>query len=584
MATITQENARQIRDPMRVHIRFEAGGASSITGYSPTANKSYDATLGDTAMTMRKIADLQDGGFPLDGTHEWYEDKSPSDENGKLGLRSIAGHPVTVTLTASSRLDSITIESTGVDYIEKGGTRYPSTGLDVIPIMATSATLTFYPDDPNGRVFIKYIVPGAIFNITNDNLISCNVALRSNLSADNPTWEESDMEVQFYYPYDISETLAYIQDDWPLTYQAGYSDEMSELRKFYLSEPGIQQGNLITLHAVDASSLMDERTFTESWLPLLMTREWPPFYPWPERGRVSVESIAWRIQDELNKSGITLARERWGGNSQESSKCFVLAKEQSVRDFVSSVMNLTATLPEDYRISFVDAGIPTFQVGETFTNVWEIDEEDIAELVIETPRHINRVVNTDEDRKFDEQINEGNWPNPNRTPVDVKNGQLHEATFDTLVTSADASMELSSVSQYAPTTISKTPSRAVFKARETGTMWVFTSPALISGGVNQYTDGAGLPGVPIEMEPPVLGKAVFSGGISLFSPKNLLNRPNQTIQFKFKGDPRMQPRDFLQINRLDGSTYRARMSAIEITHEGGGTMAVVTAMKTNLWR
>lgn len=564
MATITSENAKQIRDPMKVHIRFEAGGASSITGFAPTPNKSYDETLADTSMPMRKIADLQDGGFILDGSHEWYEDKAPSGSNGKLGLRSIAGQPVSITFIAASRIDSVTVESTGVDYIEKSGTQYQSTGLDVIPIGATSATLTFYPDDPDGRAFIKYIIPGAIFNITNNNLISCNVQLRSNLAADNMSWEESDIDVQFYYPNDISEVLTYIQDDWPLTYEAGYSDEMSEVRKFYLSEPGRQEGNIVTLHGVDASSLMNDRTIAEF-----------------DCRTIFVLSGLWnKIKGMLTSAGLHLSRSYITGDDLTKSREQVpIVPESSLRDLVALFMNLTATLPENYRFSFVDAGIPTLQVGERFTNVWQLDEEDLAELVIETPRHINRVVNTSEEHKFDETAMKTNTPVI--TEFQANKGQLYEADFDTY--SFDAYI-MDSGHTTTASTISLTPSRGVWKIPAQKSKWILSvTPVAFSGGVNNYSDGSGLPGVAIEMEPPVLGSLKFNG-TNISSPRNLLNRPNQTIQFRFKGDPRMQPRDFLQINRLDGSTYRTRISGIEITHEAGGTSAVVTAMKTNLWK
>lgn len=563
MATITQENARQIRDPMQVHLRFEAGGASAIRTYTPTANKSYDSTLADTAMSMRKIADLQDGGFPLDGSHEWYTDKSPSDENGKLGLRSVAGFSVSVTITASSRLDSVTVSSTGVDYIEKGGTQYPSSGLDVIPINANTATLTFYPNDPNGRAFIKYIIPGAIFNITNENLINCNVALRSSLTADNPSWEESDIEVQFYYPYDISETLAYIQDDWPLTYEAGYSDEMSMLRKFYLSELGKQEGNIVTLHAVDASSLMDEKLLNEIYLSDLGAMLFPN-----------------RLKEAMKDAGIVLARDNLPRLAPMSGSAII--PEMSLRDHIAIIMNMTATLEEINRYSFIDAGIPTFQVGEEFTNVWEIEEEDIAELVIEIPRHVNRVVNTSEDHKFDETVKTS--ANISTETITGNPGQLMAKDFDTYVSYAEL--------QYGglifgeiPDTILATPSRYVFKStsKVQRKFDLTYQPIIISGGAKSYTDNSGLPGVPIEMEPPIYGE-IKNGNVSLFSPKNLLNRPNKTITFQFKGDPRMQPRDFLQLNRLDGSRFRTRIASIETTHEGGGTMATVTAQITNLWK
>lgn len=563
---------------MQVHLRFEAGGASAIRTYTPTANKSYDSTLADTAMSMRKIADLQDGGFPLDGSHEWYTDKSPSDENGKLGLRSVAGYSVSVTITASSRLDSVTVSSTGVEYIEKGGTQYPSSGLDVIPINANTATLTFYPNDPNGRAFIKYIIPGAIFNITNENLINCNVALRSSLTADNPSWEESDIEVQFYYPYDISETLAYIQDDWPLTYEAGYSDEMSMLRKFYLSEPGKQEGNIVTLHAVDASSLMDERTLSERFIV-------------NNNRNATVKELAQFMIDWIEGAGIQLARVSNNGSNVASSANVAILPEQSTRDAVMMFTNLTATLPEEYRLSFVDAGVPTVQVGEEFTNVWEIDEEDIAELVIETPRHVNRVVNTNEDHKFDEMNKP--FSKTNVEAVEIQKEQTFERSFDTLVYSAyltgfikASPFGVETDWPVACAIIRLTPSSGYWRVNSPQNIvraQLTTLPLLTSGGVNQYTDGTGLPGVPIEMDPPIYGE-IKIGNVSIFSPKNLLNRPNKTITFQFKGDPRMQPRDFLQVNRLDGSRFRTRIASIETTHEGGGTMATVTAQITNLWK
>ena len=584
MATITSENAKQIRDPMKVHITFEAGEKSSISSYAPSTYKSYDSTLGDTSMAMRAITDLQDGGFPLDGTCEWYEEKSPNGENGKLGLRSIAGQTVLVSIGATSNISNITIKSSGVATIEKDGATYPATGLDVIAIGARTATLTFSPNDVNGRVFIDYIIPGAVFNITNDNLISCFMNLRSNLSADNPSWEESDIEVQFYYPYDVTDVLAYIQDDWPLTYQAGYSDEMSELRKFYLSEPGRQEGNVVTLHGVDASSLMDEKTISESFI--VNNGTWNNIAALS--GRTTVLETFKVLLGWFNSAGLTLAKKTATNTIEDniSDLCYAIMPEKDLRDIMAGIMNLTATLPEAKRFSFVDAGIPTLQVGEDLTRVWTLDESDLAEIVIETPRHANRVINTSEDRKFDELVKHPGVLSDkdiNETVLEVQKGQLFEHTFATYVVDCQA-YAWNGKAYVDQEIIKTTPSVGVWKASlTTKKMYVLEVPAILSGGVKQYSDSTGLPGVPIEMEPFIVGRIVIDG-VSLFSPKNLLNRPNQTIQFKFKGDPRMQPRDFLQINRLDGTTYRTRIGTIEMSHEGGGTMATITAMKTNLWK
>ena len=268
MTTINAQNALQIREkPMEVYINLQTGSTAKITNYSVTGNiKSNDNTLNNTSWAMRPLADLAGGGFLLDGSAEWYDPNTqPSENNGRLGVRGDIGETVTVAITANATLTTVTVATRGVDTITVGGTTYPSTGLNVIPINAMSATLVFTPALANGRAEVDYIVPGIILNATNDDLVSCTLALRGNLSVKDHTWEESEIEVQMYYPYDISSSFAYVQNDWPITYQAGYDSDLSTVRKFYLSEPITQENNVITIKGVDASHLLETSTLREQW-------------------------------------------------------------------------------------------------------------------------------------------------------------------------------------------------------------------------------------------------------------------------------------------------------------------------------
>ena len=88
--------------------------------------------------------------------------------------------------------------------------------------------------------------------ITNENLISCVVSLRSDLSILEPTLPESEINIEAYMDDDISDILAAIPDETPVTYQAGYPGDMSPVRKFYLSEQITWSDNVMTIHAVDA--------------------------------------------------------------------------------------------------------------------------------------------------------------------------------------------------------------------------------------------------------------------------------------------------------------------------------------------
>ena len=179
--TINAQNALQIREkPMEVYISLQTGSSAKISNYAPQGTyKSYDSTLGNTAYSMRDIADLAGEGFPLDGSHRLYDPNEGADAtNGKLGLRGNAGADVSVKITASATLTAVTVSTRGVGTITVGGETYPSTGNNVIPINATTATLVFSPDTNNGRAEVDYIVPGITLSATNDTLTRCTLALR----------------------------------------------------------------------------------------------------------------------------------------------------------------------------------------------------------------------------------------------------------------------------------------------------------------------------------------------------------------------------------------------------------------------
>ena len=61
--------------------------------------------------------------------------------------------------------------------------------------------------------------------------------------------------------------------------------------------------------------------------------------------------------------------------------------------------------------------------------------------------------------------------------------------------------------------------------------------------------------------------------------QSILNMSNVTGLFKWKGDPRMQPRDSAYLHRVNGVTELITIENITITHEGGGTSAEITYRK-----
>lgn len=596
MTTINAQNALQIREkPMEVYISLQTGSSAKISNYTPQGSyKSFDNTLGDSAITMREIADLAGDGFPLDGSHVLFDaTETPSSSNGKLGLRGTAGQNLAVTISAAATMTAVTVSTRGTATIAVGGTTYPATGLNVVPINAASATLILSPTDPNGRAEIDYIVPGIILTATNDTLTRCTLALRGNLDVIDHSWEESEIEFEMYYPYDISSSFAYVQNEWPITYQAGYDGDLSPERKFYLSDAITMENNIITIRGVDASHLLSERTINESTFTTMRNSVYKDIYDY------FVGNIRW--------SGITIVREQkwsqpWSGAVQSA-----IFPEMTARDLVAGVMNLTMNHTRgsnQYGMQFVDAGIPTVEHGDgtVYGNIWTIRKSDCGEWQETRERAIAKIKNSNEERKFNETLTVSNkerilfteTPDPYYIPASeiknitpMKRGEVLDLSYDSFYSIASGNVNLDS--------ITATPSRGFFKALNDSVLRydrnlgayvldhekiVSGYPIAITGGVSSFSNPDGLPGQIIEMEPFIYGIITDSNGETVLNYPSLFKRSTHTIKFTWKGDPRMQPLDYIRLIDDTGPAARStwfRVTNIDLTHEGGGTQAEIEA-------
>ena len=224
MSQIDIQNAKQIRDPMTVLISMEVPEDVAVT-YSGFENvKIEDAQLGQRAWPMRQLADLQGEGFALDGSRSLYDPSvTASAANGKIGVRGDVGEDVTFTVSGDSDINGLSLAATGTDRVLfNGQTATFSDGQVIIPVGSDSITLTFPAEETDRRVEVSFTLPGTSLKVTNDSIISCIVSLRSDLSIEDPTLPESELNVEIYNDVDISEAVASIPDDSPLIYSAGY--------------------------------------------------------------------------------------------------------------------------------------------------------------------------------------------------------------------------------------------------------------------------------------------------------------------------------------------------------------------------
>ena len=103
-------------------------------------------------------------------------------------------------------------------------------------------------------------------------------------------------------------------------------------------------------------------------------------------------------------------------------------------------------------------------------------------------------------------------------------------------------------------------------------------PAIMSGGTDTFTNPNEFPGITADFEPFAYGRILDPDGGALFNYPSLFYRSNKTIRFTWKGDPRMQPLDYINFTLPNGGGTKAyRVSNIELTHEEGGTIAQIEA-------
>jgi len=162
MSEIDVQNAKQIRDPMTVLITMEVPDDEVTLTYSGYSSaKVADGALNNDWL-MRDLADLQGDGFPLDGSRVLYDpNTTASAANGKIGIRSNIGEPVTVTVTGNRTITSLSIFASGAESVAFDGTTTPMiAGSAVIPVGAQSITLTLSPASSTERIEVSEIRPG----------------------------------------------------------------------------------------------------------------------------------------------------------------------------------------------------------------------------------------------------------------------------------------------------------------------------------------------------------------------------------------------------------------------------------------
>lgn len=578
MTAIDTQNAKQIRAPMKLSCGIAAKASMSLTISEVTGFALQDtnpqASVKSETWPVKQITDLQGDGFPLDGSCSFYEDGAGS-EDGKIGLRTHIGGTGSLTVSSTSEIPALTIYTDGEGTITAGGTTYDARGVNVIPVNATSITLSFDSTDAARRLTVISIIPGINLSWDQDTIVSVELDLRSDLSITNARWTVSEIEIRAYYPDDISEAVTGINDDVPIWYTAGYTGDMSPERRFYLSEPVTMTNNIITIKGRDASYKL---TKYGKAAQIMNSKS--------GNGR----RVLYRMMRKfIEEAGITLrSKQAEPDTTSGITERTLIWKSSTYDTIIQNIMNLGHT--GTFWPTFVDAGIPKLTHSKP-TAKWTIREEDCGDVARTVDRNIAKIRSEDEhglhsriergdkwqeivrrrctaDKRYSQNAGGYFWALTVSNAKDIS--PTAESVWWTCVKTAmgfpGVKYEIDEKGEIVPVEYVEWHDECVVKGKE----------ASIEEINNSVVTNPPRAGITATVSPIAYGR-VYNENVFLYpNYYYLFNRSNITGKFRWKGDPRMQPRDVFTFVRLDGTRETCTIETIVLRHEGGGTVAEIT--------
>jgi len=243
-----------------------------------------------------------------------------------------------------------------------------------------------------------------VYEYDNNDILSCELNLRSDLSPIEPTLPESEIIVRVYSAEDVSDVVKYISNDQPLTYWAGYDGDYSTVRKFYISEPVTYADHVITYKAVDAVHFLDHEIapyWCGTWS--YVSSGGLSYFNWDKNSGgtalttgMAASYLSGTIYHLLVSSGITptgeTAAPAIGGDAVAAADCRFLV-EGNARDIIANLINIghielpATAFNKSLWLNYIDAGIPTMKNTKPSSS-WDIYAADCGDIKSETARDI----------------------------------------------------------------------------------------------------------------------------------------------------------------------------------------------------
>lgn len=618
---IVSANQNNIRPKMSTYVTITQV-VSSTLNISVTNAKTNDTTnIQKSEIDLRNLTDLKDNGFILDGSASWLDtNQATTVDTGKIGIRSHIGQAMTVSVSSSTSLNALTMRVIGQGTLTANGDTYDIREFMVIPMNSTNITMTFTPTSATDRIEIDDIQSGVSISFDDDSLIACNLDLASDLNLVGGDYQVSSIEIQGYYPYDISEAVSSMGDGVPITYQCGYPEDMSAIRRFYINEEVTQKNGIITVKGVDASSRLDQYTQTESTWSTTPSTAHRDMYR---------KMASWITSAKIHLISKETEPSRYGSDNYKT--CVVL-REASFKEHIQEMM--TYCKGNGFYPRFIDGGIPKLSWSRP-TPMWTIAEEDVGDHEIQVERNINKIYGNDKEYPLRDTLEVNSKKvtigtrrikKGNNYSINYEHNLYDSVTFDTSLASINdqtlhslnvkAKKTTKSVKykvqsgwttkkkQYKEGAVPKAIKKAkgykvVSKSKNTITVqWKepkyitktkyvptlvvkgYKVDTILSGG---NTIGINRMGITKEIDNKIYGqftcKDAQDNTFTKPSYSSIFLASNIKGSFTWKGNPHIQPRDVFTFEKMDGTSEICTIERIETTHSGGGMSSKITYRK-----
>lgn len=520
MAKIIEENRKTLRQAMQVRCKFSesADAPTSITPFGDMSDYSAVANLNWELSPEVNLMDLSGDGFLNDGQANPIDPTTDSFRYGYISSSVARGDgsfspAFGVTIQAAQNWDVVTLEL----MEEDGSTK--SVQYDAI-WSGGATTINIEDWTPGTKAAIVGVFLGRTWTWDNSSLLGVNLDLRAVNTEIGGELETSSIEIQAYEPTDYTDGIGKIAVGSPIWYSAGYEDDMSPVREFYMSEPIEWEDNILTVRGQDATMFLDNKT-----VPVDCDNY--------GTGWDIDHVIVGRIRDALSD----ISYKEVGGTSgaEIDGPQPILYEEKAARSVISEYTGIFRDV-DQLRVTYVDAGIPTLTIGPVGTN-WTIYADEIEDIVTNAEQNIReiRIVLPEYYMQYNDSIDK----------IKATSGKIYFVKLDPPV-------------PYQNINISPTPtssqeincSKFKFKAAASTEYTLSGYPMLenLLDANNPYSASNNEKGITERLDFTMpLFVDTRGNSITKASLPELLRRSNITYEITFRGNPHIQPRDVINV-------------------------------------